>query len=131
MSSLPLPSAVVFAKDVARLAAFYEAVAGLVARERAADHVVLETPGFQLVVHGLPQRVAAAIEIGVPPRVRKDTPIKLALPVASIAAARREAAALGGRIAPPARAWEARGFRACDGHDPEGNVFQVRETACV
>lgn len=25
--------------------------------------------------------------------------------------------------------WEARGFRACDGRDPEGNVLQVREAA--
>jgi hypothetical protein len=25
--------------------------------------------------------------------------------------------------------WSARGFRACDGYDPEGNVFQVREKA--
>jgi predicted enzyme related to lactoylglutathione lyase len=39
------------------------------------------------------------------------------------------AAAHGGAVQPAAREWEARGFRACDGHDPEGNIFQVRERA--
>ena len=35
---------------------------------------------------------------------------------------------LGGRVKPVHDEWEARGFRACDGHDPEGNVIQVRES---
>ena len=39
------------------------------------------------------------------------------------------AAALGGQIGPKQKQWTARGFTACDGFDPEGNVFQVRETA--
>ena len=34
---------------------------------------------------------------------------------------------LGGAIKPPEAEWEARGFRAVDGHDPEGNVVQFRE----
>ena len=39
-------------------------------------------------------------------------------------------AVLGGEVWPVDREWEAasRGFRACDGRDPEGNVFQVRES---
>lgn len=41
------------------------------------------------------------------------------------------AASLGGHIKPAAAEWSARGFRACDGHDPEGNVLQVRETAVI
>lgn len=44
-----------------------------------------------------------------------------------IAAARSLAAANGGAIKSPQHEWEARGFRACDGYDPEGNVIQVRE----
>ena len=49
--------------------------------------------------------------------------------VPSIAEARVRAAGLGGEVWPVDREWEAtsRGFRACDGRDPEGNVFQVRE----
>jgi predicted enzyme related to lactoylglutathione lyase len=53
----------------------------------------------------------------------------LCLPVVSIAAARSLAVAHGGAIKSPQHEWEARGFRACDGYDPEGNVIQVRESA--
>ena len=36
---------------------------------------------------------------------------------------------LGGLVDPPEREWTAGGLRACDGHDPEGNVLQLREPA--
>ncbi len=60
---------------------------------------------------------------------REDTPLKLCLPVPSIAPGRALASSLGGQLNPPAKEWAARGFRACDGTDPEGNVFQLRESA--
>jgi predicted enzyme related to lactoylglutathione lyase len=86
----------------------------------------MEVDGFQLVVHklaGEPQVPEGEV------RVRQDSYVKVCLPVESIAAARAVAAANGGAIKSPQHEWEARGFRACDGHDPEGNVIQVRETA--
>ena len=58
---------------------------------------------------------------------RADTPIKLVFTVASIEAARVLAAARGGQIDLPEREWQFREFRVCDGHDPEGNVVQLRE----
>jgi predicted enzyme related to lactoylglutathione lyase len=61
--------------------------------------------------------------------VRHDSYLKVCLPVASLAEARARAEALGGRLYPAQQEWQARGFRACDGHDPEGNVFQLRESA--
>ena len=42
---------------------------------------------------------------------------------------RGQALALGGQLFAPKREWEARGFRACDGIDPEGNVIQLRQPA--
>ena len=87
---------------------------------------VMEVDGLQLVVHALPGEPQVA-EGQL--RVREDSYVKLCLPVESIAAARALAAANGGAIKPAQHEWEARGFRACDGHDPEGNVIQVRETA--
>lgn len=89
-------------------------------------YAVIEVEGLQLVVHrlaGEPKIPEGAV------RVREDSYVKVCLPVASIAEARSIAAANGGAIKPPQHEWEARGFRACDGHDPEGNVIQVRETA--
>lgn len=127
MTSKPKPSCVVFAKDVAALAQFYGALADMVEIYADADHRVLDQDSFQLVVHGIPPHIAQQIQITQPPQRREDTPIKLCLPVARIDAARREAAQRGGLVDPPAQEWAARGFRACDGMDPEGNVFQVRE----
>ena len=129
MSAKPRPSAVVFVDNVTRLAAFYQQVADMAVLHAEADHVVLESEGFQVVIHGIPRQIAATLGLTEPPAVREDSCIKLCLPVSSIEVARAFAGQMGGRIAPKAKEWEARGFRACDGHDPEGNVFQVRESA--
>jgi catechol 2,3-dioxygenase-like lactoylglutathione lyase family enzyme len=128
MTTRPKPSAVIFAKDVQRLADFYRQVIGM--QQILADdaHIVLDQAGFQLVIHGMPQPIADSITISSPPEVREETPIKICHPVVRIAAARAIAAELGGLIAPVDREWSATGFRACDGYDPEGNVFQVRES---
>jgi predicted enzyme related to lactoylglutathione lyase len=128
MSTALKPGAVVFAKDLQRMARFYERVLSLAVVHAEADHVVLESAVQQIVIHAIPPRWAAGITIAVPPERREDTPIKLFFAVDSIDALRATAAALGGRIDPPARAWQARGFRAVDGHDPEGNVLQLRES---
>lgn len=129
MKVRPKPSAVVFAKSVSRLARFYQEVAEMVEAHNDKDHIVLDEEGFQVVIHGIPKKIAAKILLTEPPQVREDTPIKLCLPVASIEYARTKAAELGGWIGPKSKEWEARGFRACDGYDPEGNVFQVRESS--
>ena len=129
MQSRPKPSAVVFAKDVSKLACFYKEVIGLTEAHRDKDHVVLDDQDFQLVIHGIPKKIAAEIQIANPPQIRENTPIKLCLPVMSIEQARQKAAELGGKVGAKTKEWEARGFRACDGYDPEGNVFQVRESA--
>lgn len=129
MNARPRPSAVIFAKNVDALVRFYRETAEMTEVHRDRDHVVLNEEGFQLVVHGIPKKIAARIEITSPPEVREETPIKICLPVSSIEHARTKAAELGGRIGPKSEEWAARGFRACDGYDPEGNVFQVRESA--
>ena len=129
MSSSTNAGAVVFAKDIVRVAKFYEELFSIPAVHSERDHIVLESPQCQLVVHAIPKKVADSIEITVPPTRRTDTAIKLFFFVPSIAEARAKATALGGELNPKKSEWEARGFRACDGHDPEGNVVQVRENA--
>jgi predicted enzyme related to lactoylglutathione lyase len=120
---------VIFAKHLDRMAAFYAAVAGLRENERGGDFVLLEKGGFELVVHAIPKRVAASIVIAKPPRRREGIPIKPAFLVPSIDAARRLASEFGGELNPLEGEMRFRGWRACDGHDPEGNVFQLRERA--
>lgn len=119
--------AVLFAKDLARVQAFYRAVLDLAVEHADDDHVVLGSSTFELVVHKLPDRIAASIIIENPPLRRTDTPIKLVLPVASIATARASALQHGGQVFPSEREWEFRGAVVCDGVDPEGNAVQFRQ----
>ncbi|WP_225616859.1 hypothetical protein [Variovorax sp. 38R] len=71
--------------------------------------------------------IAARVQIAQPPVPREDTALKFIFPVASLAEARRLAAESGCALKPVAAEWEFNGYRHCDGHDPEGNVFQLRE----
>lgn len=119
--------AVLYAKDVARIGEFYAAVTGLVETRRERDFLVLERDGFELVVLAIPEQIAATIAIGDPPRRREETPIKLVFLVENIDAAKKRVADRGGGMNPPDREWRFGDWRVCDGHDPEGNVFQLRE----
>lgn len=121
--------AVVFARDLRRVAKFYEALLGMPAVHSEHDHVVLESAHCELVIRAIPKKIADTIEITVPPGRRTANPIKLYFFVTSLAEARVKAAALGAELNPRKGEWEARGFRACDGHDPEGHVLQLRERA--
>ena len=126
MTMLPA-GAVVFVDDVSRLTGFYRTLAGMTLLHSDAQHAVLEIPGLQLTIHALrPSRSGPPASYPT----REETHVKLCLPVESIVRARIIAADLGGEVWPAAKEWEAvdRGFRACDGRDPEGNVFQVRES---
>ena len=127
MSDLLKSGAVLFGKDLLRLASFYESVTGLVATHRELEVVVLESSCQQLVLHALPARIARTIAIASPPKLRTESAVKLVFAVSSLAHARASAALLGGGLKPASKEFEARGFRACDGHDPEGNVVQFRE----
>lgn len=129
MNTSPLPSVVLFVAHVDRVASFYKAIGAMQSVAGDHDHEVLETAGFQLVIHRLSGEPEPVRDSQGRVRVREDSYSKLCLPVQSIDAARSLAPSLGGFIKPTQDEWQARGFRACDGNDPEGNVLQVRETA--
>jgi predicted enzyme related to lactoylglutathione lyase len=129
MKARPKPSVVVFAKSVPRLATFYREVGELTTVHEDQDHIVLEQESFQVVIHGVPPEFSAQIQITEPPQIREEACMKMCLPVESLGRARLKAAEHGGKLGSRDKEWEARGFRACDGHDPEGNVFQARESA--
>jgi len=126
---LPKSGAVLFAKDLPRMAKFYEELLHLSVAVADRDKVVLESAEFLLVVHAVPPEVAESITITSPPELRTNVPIKLFFPVASLAEARAKASSLGGALYPSHKEWGGRGFRACDGYDPEGNIVQLREDA--
>jgi catechol 2,3-dioxygenase-like lactoylglutathione lyase family enzyme len=121
--------AVLYAKDINRVAAFYSAVLGLEEETRDADHVVLESPAFQLVVLQIPSDIASTIEITVPPKRRAMAAVKPVFFVASMADVRASVEAFGGVMNSSDKEWSFQGFKVCDGLDPEGNVIQFREHA--
>ena len=120
-----LIGAVLYAKDLPRLAEFYRAVVGLQVQTMQEGFAVLGHPPSQLVIVRIPKRIAETITIETPPQRREDTPIKLVFAVPDIVAARKSAAERNGEINPVEREWEFGGAKVCDGHDPEGNVFQL------
>ncbi len=119
--------AVLFAKNLDRVAAFYSAVLGLTEANRDNDHVLLESPGFQLVVHRIPGGAAAAGAITAPPARRASAAFKPVFFVPSLSHLRTVAETNGGVIEPAAQEWSFNGVAVCDGVDPEGNVIQFRE----
>lgn len=119
--------AVLYAKNLALVQAFYQAVLSLDVESAEKDHVVLASATFQLVVLSVPQHLASSIEIESPPRRRTETPVKLVFEVTSISTTRAVARLHGGELLPPEREWIFHGYRVCDGQDPEGNVVQFRQ----
>lgn len=125
MGSTIRPGVVLFTGDPQRLTRFYQAMTGLVVRFTDDKVTVLGSDTFELVIHVL----AAEPPVGEPPLAREDRHIKPFFPVTSLSEARERAAALGGQLRPRSEEWEARGFRACEAIDPDGNVIQFRQDA--
>jgi catechol 2,3-dioxygenase-like lactoylglutathione lyase family enzyme len=121
--------AIVYAKDIQRLARFYAAVADLEIVHEVADHVVLESETYELVIVAIPAATAARIAIATPPVRRTNTAFKPSFRVDSLAAVRAAAREADGELDPPEKEWDFQGMRVCDGCDPEGNMIQLREAA--
>jgi predicted enzyme related to lactoylglutathione lyase len=117
----------IYAKDLECLATFYKSIAGMARLHLSDELVVLESPDIQLLIHRIPPHIAAGITIQSPPERREDTALKFFFTVPSLSEARTIAAHLGGEVFN--ENWEGRGFVVCNGCDPEGNIFQVRENA--
>ena len=116
--------AVIFTGGKDRLAQFYEAVTGLTVSAKDDNVTVLASDEFELVIHALPGEPTN--QAALPGRAAYVKPF---FPVKSLSETRRRAAAFGGQLSPASEEWEARGFRACEAIDPDGNPIQFRETA--
>ena len=127
MSHRGLIGAVLYAKDLGRLVEFYSSVAGIEPQALEKGFAVLGAGPSQFVIVRIPERIADEIEIATPPELREATPLKLVFSVEDIAHARERAAGLGGEVYAVEHEWEFEGARVCDGHDPEGNIFQLRQ----
>ncbi|MEC8813751.1 MAG: glyoxalase/bleomycin resistance/dioxygenase family protein [Pseudomonadota bacterium] len=115
----------VYAVDATRVARFYQNVVGMEILHEREDLIVLQSPDIQLLVHKIPAAIANGISIEVPPIRRENTALKFFFTVQSLDSARNSAGEYNGEISN--ETWDGPGFIACNGIDPEGNVFQIRE----
>lgn len=115
----------VYAKNLVRLAEFYESLLGMTRRHSSAELVVLDSPDIQITVNAIPGIIAESIVISEPPVRREGSAYKFFFTVPSLEAAGAAAAALGGEVLP--EEWRGPGFRVRNVVDPEGNIFQLRE----
>lgn len=121
MPPVKLGAIIVFAKDMKRMTEFYQDALGLrlIITTMSPGWVELDAGGVHVALHAIPPRIARQIEITTPPRARDESPTKLVFEVDDLDEARRRLTSHGATMFEP-RAWG-----ACDGLDPEGNVFQI------
>jgi len=116
----------IYANNAERVARFYELVAGMIRLHATDELIVLQSPDIQLLVHQIPPPIAADIVITTPPVKRENTALKFFFTVPNLSEARAIATHLGGDIYH--ENWQGPGFIVCNAIDPEGNIFQVRES---
>ncbi len=114
-----------YAKNLERLAGFYQTILQLSRLKSTDDMVVLQGQNLQLIVHAIPAHIALTIEISTPPQHREDVALKFFFSVPSIEAANVLLITLGGEVMQ--EIWQGPGFRVCNACDPEGNIFQLRD----
>lgn len=120
-----LATALLYAHDLSRLAAFYEAVLGLMPVAQGDSFRTYDAGGVEFTLHAIPPDIAATFSISRPPEVREEAALRLTFSVTSLDAVRALATAQGGELGAPL--WESTGWRHANGFDVEGNVFQLRE----
>ena len=120
----------IYAKDLALLAAFYCELLSMSEVHASQELVVLRSSDGRLrngdlIVHQIPVHIAETIAVESPPVLRDDTAIKPFFVVASFVEAHARATSLGGALVGPQ--YEGPGFRLTNAYDPEGNIIQLRE----
>ena len=116
-------AAVVYVGDLVRMRTFYERCFGLLPVDADGGYCVLQSAAWLLTLVQSNEASPATS----PPARRSQTPIKLAMEVASISATRALAVDLGGRVDPVVGEWRFGDETRCDAVDPEGNVVQLIE----
>lgn len=115
----------IYAKDLALLAAFYRLLLSMSEVHASDELVVLRSPEGELIVHQIPPHIAETIVVASPPVLREDAAIKPFFPVTSFAEAQARASSMGGALFGPQ--YQGPGFRITNAFDPEGNIIQLRE----
>lgn len=118
--------ALIYAMKLERLSGFYQRVLGMDLLKADAEHHVIESADMQLIIHAIPSPITKTLTAASPPAPREQQAIKLFFTVPSLSVAASVASSLGGAVF--GQEYSGPGFRVRNGYDPEGNIFQVRES---
>ena len=119
-SNMRLNRAMIYVKDIDRMAAFYGNTLGLkpIEETRLENWVEFEAGATTFALHAIPSEIAWQIEISSPLRPREKNPVKLSFEVDDVVSERQRLESLGVPVVQ--RPWG-----SYDGMDPEGNIFGI------
>ena len=123
-----LKAAVLYAKDLEKLKAFYLAIGGNLTDSIDGEFAAISNGETELVILQAPQDIASQIVIEDPPAVRSATPLKPIVGTTSIADVLENLPGIGGRPVPGMKQWKFRQYIVQDIVDAEGNVLQLWQT---
>jgi len=111
----------IFVRDIDRMTDFYKDGVGLrfIPFLSNGEWAEFDAGGTIFGLHAIPAELLGDDPATSPPAARSDTPIKLMFETFDLMATRAHLTAHGATMSEP-QAWG-----ACDGLDPEGNVFQI------
>ena len=115
---------VIFSPNVQRLATFYELVLEAQPIVESSGDIRLRNDLDEVLIHSMPARRAAQIEITEPPAPREDSAMKPVFEVRSLPEALQQVEANGGIAT--SRTFRIEGATRHDVVDPDGNVIQLR-----
>lgn len=118
---------VIYARDIKRVARFYECTLSLAPREEEDGFIVLGNEAYEVAVVRMAGE-AKVVAAGSAP-LRTHAAVKGSFFVADLEQTRAAAEACGGTTRPVSSAWRWRDQLHLDGGDPEGNVVQFRTGA--
>ncbi|MEP6018530.1 MAG: hypothetical protein ABJ251_08610 [Paracoccaceae bacterium] len=120
-----LKGAVLYAKDLDKLKAFYLGIGGNLTDGIDGEFAAISNADTELIILQAPQKIASQIVIEDPPVVRSATPLKPIFSATSIADVLDKLPGIGGRTVPGSKQWKFRQYFVQDIVDAEGNVIQL------
>lgn len=120
-----LKGAVLYAKDLEKLKAFYLAIGGTLTDGIDGEFAAISNADTELIILQAPQKIASQIAIEDPPVVRSAAPLKPIVCITSIADVLEKLPRIGGRPVPGSKQWKFRQYFVLDIVDAEGNVVQL------
>jgi predicted enzyme related to lactoylglutathione lyase len=122
-----LTSIVLWVEDLSIAKDFYQKLLSAEILDDSATFVRVASKDNEVLLHLVPEQYREGISL--PPRPREDAVIKPIFVVPSVNEARAAVAGLSGQVNSAETEQVYAQSRYCDGFDPEGNMFQVSETA--